>query len=208
MLSFLEIKNYDLDLNSNIKVLKKDDYINYCHSELLIDKAKSDVDELINEANRIYQIEKERGYKNGNTQAKNDIAKLMQETIVNCNNHYQSLKNDFIEIIMESVNTIINGFDDKELTLKTINTALKRVTEQKKIKIYVGSRQLDSVTLQVSELLNLYPSIDYISVHLNNEIKNGGCFIETDIGVIDATIKTQLTALRNALAKCYSESTD
>lgn len=206
MLPFVEIKDNTIDLNPSVKILKKDEYINYCKSNVLIDKAKSDVDDLINEANRIFLVEKDRGYKNGSTQAKNEVAKLMQQTIVNCNSHYLTLKRDFIEIVMESVNKIISTFDNKELTLATITSSLKRITEQKKIKIYVGAGQLEDVNAQVSELLVAYPDVNYISVHLNNEIKHGGCLIETDLGVIDATIKTQLTALRNEITKCYSKT--
>ncbi|MEZ9134252.1 FliH/SctL family protein, partial [Vibrio breoganii] len=44
-----------------------------------------------------------------------------------------------------------------------------------------------------------------VEVIADARLKNGGCILETEVGIIDASIDGQLQALKQAITKQFSE---
>ncbi|MEF1164548.1 SctL family type III secretion system stator protein VscL, partial [Vibrio parahaemolyticus] len=45
----------------------------------------------------------------------------------------------------------------------------------------------------------------YVDVVADARLKNGGCILETEVGIIDASIDGQIQALKQAMVKQLSE---
>ncbi|EKM32888.1 flagellar assembly FliH family protein [Vibrio harveyi] len=65
--------------------------------------------------------------------------------------------------------------------------------------------QVAEVREKVSSILSDFPEVGYVEVIADARLKNGGCILETEVGIIDASIDGQLQALKQAITKQFSE---
>ena len=88
---------------------------------------------------------------------------------------------------------------------KTIENTVREVRRsmgrQKGLTIQVNPAQEAIVNAQAQSLRTLFGGSCNLTVLGNASIEEGGCIVESDIGVIDAQIATQLAALEQALLR-------
>ncbi|AUI86012.1 type III secretion system protein [Vibrio azureus] len=205
MFSFVEIKTDNLKLTPGLKVLKAQDYTRYLDSQHLVDAASAKAESIIQQAQQAYEAEKQRGYQAGMEQAKVENAQILLDTLAKSNQYYLQVENKMTEVVLEAVRKIINTFDDVETTTRVVKEALYLVSNQKQVILHVHPDQVSEVKENVSTVLSEFPEVGYVDVVADGRLKNGGCILETEVGIIDASIDGQLQALRQAMKKQLGE---
>ncbi len=205
MVSFVEIKTDNLQLAPGLKVLKAKDYASYLDSQHLVEAANSKAESIIANAQQAYETEKQRGYQDGLAQAKIENAQTMVETLARCNDYYQQVEEKMTGVVLEAVRKIIDTFDDVDTTVSVVREALQLVSNQKQVILHVHPEQVVDVREKVAGVLSDYPEVGYVDVVADARLKNGGCILETEVGIIDASIDGQLHALKQAMVKQLSE---
>ncbi|HHF0483338.1 HrpE/YscL family type III secretion apparatus protein [Vibrio diabolicus] len=205
MVSFVEIKTDNLQLAPGLKVLKAKDYASYLDSQHLVEAANSKAESIIANAQQAYETEKQRGYQDGLAQAKIENAQTMVETLARCNDYYQQVEEKMTGVVLEAVRKIIDTFDDVDTTVRVVREALQLVSNQKQVILHVHPEQVVDVREKVAGVLSDYPEVGYVDVVADARLKNGGCILETEVGIIDASIDGQLHALKQAMVKQLSE---
>ncbi|MEH0085756.1 HrpE/YscL family type III secretion apparatus protein [Vibrio antiquarius] len=205
MVSFVEIKTDNLQLAPGLKVLKAKDYASYLDSQHLVEAANSKAESIIANAQQAYETEKQRGYQDGLAQAKIENAQTMVETLARCNDYYQQVEEKMTGVVLEAVRKIIDTFDDVDTTVSVVREALQLVSNQKQVILHVHPEQVVDVREKVAGVLSDYPEVGYVDVVADARLKNGGCILETEVGIIDASIDGQLHALKQAMVKPLSE---
>ncbi|MBF8263546.1 MAG: Type secretion ATPase inhibitor [Parachlamydiales bacterium] len=77
-------------------------------------------------------------------------------------------------------------------------TALKPVTQHKKIVLYVNRADLEALEKQRSKIKKIFEHLDSFSLQERSDIEPGGCIIETEAGIINAQLENQFRALESA----------
>ncbi|EKA3120225.1 HrpE/YscL family type III secretion apparatus protein [Vibrio alginolyticus] len=205
MVSFVEIKTDNLQLAPGLKVLKAKDYASYLDSQHLVEAANSKAESIIANAQQAYETEKQRGYQDGLAQAKIENAQTMVETLARCNDYYQQVEEKMTGVVLEAVRKIIDTFDDVDTTVSVVREALQLVSNQKQVILHVHPEQVVEVREKVAGVLSDFPEVGYVDVVADARLKNGGCILETEVGIIDASIDGQQHALKQAMVKQLSE---
>jgi type III secretion protein L len=205
MVSFVEIKTDNLQLAPGLKVLKAQDYVSYLESQHLVEAAHAKADSIIENAQQAYESEKQRGYDDGLERAKMENAQTMLETLAKCNNYYLQVEQKMTGVVLDAVRKIIDTFDDVDTTVSVVREALQLVSNQKQVILHVQSEQVVDVREKVSTVLSDFPEVGYVEVIADARLTNGGCILETEVGIIDASIDGQLQALKQAMTKQLSE---
>ncbi len=108
-----------------------------------------------------------------------------------------------IPIAMKAAKKIVGR--ELEISQKTvvdiITTSLKAVATHKKIKIYVNKKELDLMEKHKDEIKKIFENLESLSILPQNDIKPGGCVIETEGGIINAQLDNQWLILENAFQK-------
>jgi len=201
MLSFTEIKTDALQLAPDLKVLKSSDYMSYLESQNLVEAARVKAEGIIQEAQQVYEQEKKRGYQDGLEESKKEHAQTIINTIDQCNQYYINVEERMVSVVMSAVKRILENYDDVDVTLSVVQEALQLVSNQKQVTLHVAPEQVTSTKDRVHEVLVNYPEVGYVDVIADARLKNGGCILETEIGIIDASIDGQLAALKMAMEK-------
>ncbi|GEM75438.1 HrpE/YscL family type III secretion apparatus protein [Vibrio sagamiensis] len=205
MFSFVEIKTDNLKLTPGLKVLKAQDYTRYLDSQHLVDAANAKAESIIEQAQQAYEAEKQRGYEAGMEQAKIENAQILIETVAKGNQYYLQVENKMTEVVLEAVRKIINTFDDVNTTTRVVKEALYLVSNQKQVILHVHPDQVAEVKENIANVLSEFPEVGYVDVVADSRLKNGGCILETEVGIIDASIDGQLQALKQAMKKQFGE---
>ncbi|HCE3033621.1 TPA: SctL family type III secretion system stator protein VscL [Vibrio parahaemolyticus] len=205
MVSFVEIKTDNLQLAPGLKVLKAKDYVSYLDSQHLVEAANSKADSIIAKAQQAYETEKQRGYQDGLEQAKIENAQAMVATLVRCNEYYLQVEHKMTNVVLDAVRKIIDTFDDVDTTISVVREALQLVSNQKQVILHVHPEQVVDVREKVAGVLSDFPEVGYVDVVADARLKNGGCILETEVGIIDASIDGQIQALKQAMVKQLSE---
>ncbi|MCR9811022.1 SctL family type III secretion system stator protein VscL [Vibrio parahaemolyticus] len=199
MVSFVEIKTDNLQLAPGLKVLKAKDYVSYLDSQHLVEAANSKADSIIAKAQQAYETEKQRGYQDGLEQAKIENAQAMVAE------YYLQVEHKMTNVVLDAVRKIIDTFDDVDTTISVVREALQLVSNQKQVILHVHPEQVVDVREKVAGVLSDFPEVGYVDVVADARLKNGGCILETEVGIIDASIDGQIQALKQAMVKQLSE---
>ncbi len=90
---------------------------------------------------------------------------------------------------------------DSSAICNTVREVLKSTGREKKLIIRVNPAEEAKVQSQIESLAN---GVHEIVVVGNREVSPGGCVVESEIGVVDAQLETQLAALeKNLLRRCH-----
>ncbi|MCF6455672.1 HrpE/YscL family type III secretion apparatus protein [Pseudoalteromonas sp. MMG024] len=199
MFKFTEIKADKLQLVSGAKVLKAVDYNHYLGSQDVVEAAQKKANDIIASAEREYKNQQALGFAHGMEQAKQQQAQLLLQTVEQCHQYFASQTPLIAELIMAGMSQLVSEFDDTELTLEMAKKALSTVTNQRKVTLRVNPNLVDSVKEKLSVLLKQFPETSYVDVVADQRVDAGGCLLETQVGVIDATIENQIAAIESLL---------
>ncbi|HGH4276164.1 TPA: SctL family type III secretion system stator protein PscL [Pseudomonas aeruginosa] len=202
MLPFVELDASRVRLAPGQALLRARDYQDYLSANRLVEAARERAAEIEREAHEVYQEQKRLGLE----EARLRQAGLIQETLLRCNRYYRQVDRQLGEVVLQAVRKVLRHYDAVELTLAATREALALVSNQKQVILHVQPEQLAAVREQVARVLKDFPEVGYLEVVGDARLDQGGCILETEIGIIDASLDSQLAALQAALTESVARS--
>lgn len=196
---FIRLKPGTLTLHPEMRVLKAADYQASVDARQMLTEAQHQTQELLTEARQEYERQKQRGYEDGLSEAKRDLAQRMIETAERTVDYFAQVEAKVAALVMTALRKVLGEFDDVELTLRVVRNALQVVRSQPHVTIRVTPAQEAALRQRLNELLAGYNSVGMVEIIGDPRLSSGGCILETEIGVVDASIDVQLQALERAL---------
>ena len=201
MLPFIEIKSDQVLLAPDQVLLRSADYQGYLTANQLVELARERAQAIEQGAHDVYEQQKALGWQAGVEEARIQQATLIQETLVQCNQYYRQVEQQMSEVVLQAVRKILKQYDNTELALSVTREALSLESNQKHVILHVQPEQVVAMREQVSQVLKDFPEVGYVEVVADARLDQGGCILETEIGIIDASVDGQLAALGLALKK-------
>ncbi|MDR9860939.1 type III secretion protein L [Pseudomonas baetica] len=195
MLPFIEIKASEVQLAPDQVLLRSRDYQDYLTAGELVEVARKRAAEIEQAAHDVYAQQKALGWQAGIEEARIRQATLIQETLLQCHQYYHEVEQQMSDVVLQAVRKILQHYDNIELTLQVTQQALSLVSNQKQVILHVQPDQVVEVREQISRVLKDFPEVGYVEVIADARLDQGGCILETEIGIIDASVDGQLSAL-------------
>ncbi len=107
------------------------------------------------------------------------------------------------EVVLEALQKIIGQFNDKELVFRVVRKALESVRSQRRVSLRVQPGQVDALKTRLDEILREFPGLDCIDVIGDSRLQPGDCLMESEMGVVDASVDRQLDAICRALRRQF-----
>jgi flagellar assembly protein FliH len=95
-----------------------------------------------------------------------------------------------------------------EIVQRTVETALKRVSDLEQVVIKVNPLDLDLILPKQDAFRALMPDVQNFSIEGSHTIARGGCIIETNSGGINATIDAQIGIIDELFRQVRAEYED
>ncbi len=203
MFAFTELKPEGITLAADQKILRASDYQEYLSAAMLVDAAKEQAKSIEDEASAVYEEQKKLGWQAGMEAVRAEQAALIHETQLKCQQYYKVVEEQLTDVVLQSVRRILSDYDDVALTLQVVREALSLVSNQKQVTLRVAPEQVAEVREQIASVHKDFPEISYIEVSADARLDAGGGILETEVGVIDASIDGQMSALTQALKESF-----
>ena len=197
----LYIKEGTFDIDPAKRIIKASEYAAYLNAQEIIVLAQEKAAQIDEDAKLAYEEEKKRGFDEGMEEGNEKVSQLMIDSMAKSVENFESFENSVIQVVEDALRKIVGDMDDKELVSRVVRNALAMVRDQKKVTLIVNPKELDTVRGQLNDLLAQYPSINVIDVVSDARVSMGGCKLETEMGVVDASIETQLEAIKKSLTR-------
>lgn len=205
-ISIIGIIHNDIQLPQGTKVLKAAEYQTISQIASMVDIARERSDSIIERAKKTFEIEKERGFEEGILKSKIDQSEQMLKMVGRSINYLAEVEGDMADLLMNAVKKIIDTFDDRELTIGLIRSALQHVRNERQVSVRVPPGHYTFVKEKVAEILADYKGIGFINPVSDPRLDSGSCILESKIGVVDASIDIQLDALKRRFAVISAEA--
>jgi type III secretion protein L len=190
-------------ISNEIRVLKGEDHVALVDAQTAVLHAKNQANRIIADAQEAFEAEKKRGYTEGRDAALLDQAEKMIETVGRTVDYFSGVEGKMVDLVMQAVRKVIDGFDNKEQIVIVVKNALAVVRNQKQMTLRLHPDEVDIVRERINELLAAYPGVGYLDIMADARLTLGACILESDIGMVEASLEGQITALHNAFQRTF-----
>jgi type III secretion protein L len=144
-------------------------------------------------ASSLYASERARGYEEGKAEA----TSLIAETTLKVDRYLQSIEPQVAKLAMSVVHRVLGNFDTRDLVAAAAGQAVADLRREKRLTVTVHPDSVDSVSKEFARL-GVSSGME-VTIEGNPTLDPTACIIASDLAVIDASIKTQLTAIATAI---------
>lgn len=181
------------------KLIKARDFWAFKEAERALADAHDEKRRILLSARDAYQAERERGYAEGHESARLQQSGRMMEIVNQTVDYFARLEADMVELVLDAVRKVVSDFDDRQRLTTVVKNCLDLLRHQKQLSLSVHPTQVAFLRGQVQALCELYPSVAHIDVHGDARLAIDACLVESDIGVVEASLSGQVEILKQTL---------
>lgn len=205
-MNIISINSNHVGIPSGKKVLSRSEYQTFYKGSQIVKAAENQAAKIEKEAKKAFKAEKQRGFDEGMMESRIEQSEQMLKMVDRTINYLAEVENTMADILMSAVKKIIDGFDDKDMVVGLIKSALQYVRNQHEVTVRVPPSQFTHVKEKVAEILADYKGVGFINPVSDPRLEKGSCILESKIGVIDASIDIQMEALQRRFSKLTHET--
>ena len=198
----LLVNKPDFVLQSDRRVVKATDVGTVCSATEIIAAAEAEAARIREEAKAAFEAEKRRGYEKGLSDGKMEMAMQKLDQVDSSVAFMESVEEKMAEVVMKALKTCVMEIGDREMVVQIVRKTLAAVIRtQRTVTLKVAPELVETVRARVAELTATFPTIETFDVVEDPRVKGVACVLETEAGVADASVETQLAAIEKSLRK-------
>ena len=191
-------------LTPNSCIIRADEYPAILDADGIIADAKRRAAEIVADAERQYEERKQQGYEDGLNEGRMEMSGKMIDTIASSVDFLSSLENKVVHLVTKCLKKILSEIPQPDRLAAVAQHALGVARNESKVTMRVCPNDVDAIKARMDDILKSYPAINFIDVVGDSRLAEDGCVLETDIGVVDASLDVQLKAIEMSLAKAVT----
>lgn len=193
----------ELHTSEDEKFIPKDEYSLLVNAQEVLDKAYEDIERLKKETQEEAEKIKEAARQEGFNQGLGEF----NDHILNFEKKLKKLHHETYLQILPLALKAAKKIVGKELELHPdaivdiVLQALAPVTQAQKVTVYVNKADRELLETEKKQIKDIFEQIKTLAIQERADISPGGCIIETEAGIINATIENQWRALEAAFER-------
>ncbi len=180
-------------------VIPAREYAAVVEADQIVAAAHAEAETIRREAAEEYERRREQGYQEGMEKGKAEMAEQMVAYMSQSAAYFSKVEGVLIDVVMKSVRRVLGEFDQGDLVGRVVKRALEKTRNEGHITVRVTPAQAEQLQSRLSAILESVPKIEFLEVVADSRVGEGGCILETEIGIVDASLESQLKAIENAL---------
>ncbi|WP_213358266.1 HrpE/YscL family type III secretion apparatus protein [Chlamydiifrater phoenicopteri] len=194
-------------VSPNSKVLAPEAFSSVLDAQEMLETAKQDIEEYKQHAEQEAALLKETSKNEGFNSGLQEWTTKLAELDASIKSFKESIKASLVPLAIASVKKIIGKEleTNKETVVSIISGAIKELSQNNRVVIFVNPNDLEAIEKQRAELKKIIEYAEVFIISSKPEIEPGGCLIETESGIINASLDVQLQALENAFNKILKQ---
>lgn len=178
-------------------------------AQAIVDAAHGEAEAIIEQARREYESAAQRGYQAGEKQALADWMDRLADAGDEQRQIQTKLRERLAEIVTLAVEQIVRVQQSEMLFERALTTIDRIVEGATYLRVAVSPVDHDKACVAFERLSARWRELGRpfpLSVVADKRLEAGSCICESDFGSIDASLATQLRAMRSAVARALKHS--
>ena len=198
----LLIKKGDFVLQSDRRVVKAADVATIRSAAEIVAAAEAQAAQIREDAKAAYEEERKKGYDKGIADGKTEIAMQKLDLVDSSVAFMENVEEKMSDIVMKALKSCVTEIGDREMVIQIVRKTMAAVIRtQRQVTLKVAPELVETVRARVSELTATFPTIETFDVVEDPRLKGSACVLETEAGVADASVESQLAAIERSLKK-------
>ena len=203
-MAFIVLSTEDLGrLDKSKKIIKARDVWAFHDARKAVDDGINRRNQILDAAMAAFEAEQLRGFQVGRENARLEQSSNMVSIISQTVDYFSKVEDQMVDLVLDAVRRIIDDYSDHEKIRMVVKSSLSLVRNRRQISIKIHPSNIDTIQLQVADLLEKYPGIERLEVITDIQLSKDGCVIESDIGQVEASMSGQIDALRESLSRVF-----
>ncbi len=201
MSSFFRLKSLGHGVSADNGILKASAVAELQEAEGIVAEATAQAKAMIEDAKRVYDSEKQRGYADGRAELDQQRASQLMEDQHRVDARLSDMERDLGHLVFDCVKRIIEGFDDEALAMQVAGSALSSMRTERRGQLHVSSANFDITKDRLSEIVEKFPEIELIDVIEDPELDAPNVRLESKLGVVAFVLDDTLETLKRLLER-------
>lgn len=176
-------------------ILRACDFETWCQADAFFRETKQQAEALLTHAESEAENLKNQGYLEGFQQGEVEFLRQLAEGAKRIDAVVDQLNNALPDLVLNCIQKIMGEIGPRDLTLSKVAYVIGQLRDHNRLKLSVAPGHVDDVR----DWLRTQSFADSIDVKPAPDLYPGDLIVESNNGLIDATIHTQLSKLREAL---------
>lgn len=202
----LLLKKKTFEVGSSGSVVTADEASVIARAEEIIAAAEAEAKVIHEQALVEAEAERKRGFQSGIDDGKMEITMQKLDLIEESVSYMESIETKVSEIVMKALKKCIAEIGDKELVCQIVKKAMQAVVRnQRQITVKVSPEMVDVVKGHLQTILADFPSLSFADVVEDAHLAATACVVETEAGLVEASIDGQLQAIEKSIRKSFAK---
>lgn len=202
----LLIEKKDFKISGTSRIVKAEEVGAFLKAEEIIANAEEYAEQLRNDAVAAFEAEKVRGYNEGFSQGKAKIAADKLDFVYESSKQMEKIEEKLADVVIKALWKCVSQIGDRNLIMDIIRKLMKAVIQnQRHVILKVAPDMVEEVKSRIDEILVDYPALERVDVEEDSRLKGTAAILETEAGIADASIESQLRAIEASIHKHFSK---
>lgn len=202
----LLVKKNELEIVSSGRLVKAEDVAAVRSAGDIIASAETQAAKLREDALAAYEAEKRRGFEEGLQAGLRKVVEDKLDFAYESAACMEAVEGKLADIVVKALKKCVSQVGDRTLVVEIVRKAMKAVIRnQRQITLKVAPDMVDAVKARLDEILSDYPALERVDVVEDSRLKGPAAIIETEAGVADASVDTQIAAIESSIRKHFSK---
>jgi type III secretion protein L len=198
----LQLKDLaSLSIEPGRKIVRAEELETCIDAQGILDAARAEAKRIVDSAQAEFDRQSTAGYEDGMTAGRMEMAERMIDSVSKTVNYVSGLERSVVDIVMKALRKILGDMPDRERVAQVVRSALSVARNQRNVAVRVHPDDADHVRSQLAEITKPYPGVHFLECTPDARLQRGACILESEVGVIDASLDVQLKAIENSLSR-------
>jgi type III secretion protein L len=178
-------------------------------SNKIVESARQSAQQILDDATREYETAAERGYRDGEQRALSDWMERLAELADSERRMQVRMRERLAQIVTTGVEQIVHVQHTDALFERALNVVDRIVEGAAYVRILVSESDHDQACVAFERLAARWREMGRpfpLTVIADKKLPPGSCICESDFGSVDASLATQLRAMRTAITRALKHS--
>jgi len=185
------------------KVIKANDFAQLVTAQETLAQATRRAAEIVAQAETQRDAAIREGRELGIEQGRAEYAASMVEASARMESSFISLEARLVKTIMDALQAILHEIGERTVMERLVRRTIANSNRKSPLRLVVASQQFDTVNALLSSVLAEFPEIEFVDVVQDPAGVPGMCVLESEFGIVDASLDTQLAAIRAGLNRAF-----
>lgn len=183
------------------RVLKRDEHAFIIEAQKIIEAARHEASLIKQQAVAEAEAARQEGFAKGQEEGKAVIADQILNTMSQSQAYFAKVEGIMVDLVMRAVRSVIGDLNQRDVAERIVRKALESTRNENHVTVRVSPTHADDLKARINQIVQAFPKIQFLDVQSDSRLPDHGCVLETEIGVVDASLETQLKAIEKALIR-------